>query len=373
MANKEEGLFALLRLGIGINKASDGDYSNLLNLNLTQWRELMNMAETQGVAAIAFDGVQELYKTYQKNITAAKSTPTEWIQWVFECTGMMTQYEQMNAQQKKVIAEVSGLLKENGIGMMVFKGQANASLYPHPAHRAPGDIDCFLFDNAEKGNELLRAQGAQINDRWYRHSKISYKGETIENHRVMGHTRGSKIKQEMENEFRFMANSGGDLDARKVIEGCGEAFMPTAQFNACFLTYHGLHHFLTEGLRMKQVLDWVIFLKVCQNDVDWREYKNFCMKYKLDKFAGVMNYIASDYFGIELSVDIHTEGTYAEKIIQSTLFNDDYLFNSGKNDWAVRWLLVKNMLGRDRWKYEEIAQESVWKHLMGNFNGFVLG
>ena len=97
------------------------------------------------------------------------------------------------------------------------------------------------------------------------------------------------------------------------------------------------------------------------------------MKYKLDKFAGVMNYIASDYFGIELSVDIHTEGTYAEKIIQSTLFNDDYLFNSGKNDWAVRWLLVKNMLGRDRWKYEEIAQESVWKHLMGNFNGFVLG
>lgn len=49
------------------------------------------------------------------------------------------------------------------------------------------------------------------------------------------------------------------------------------------------------------------------------------------------------------------QGVLAEKVMQSTLYDDDYLFNSGKSDWTVRWLLVKNMLTRDKWKYRDIA------------------
>jgi hypothetical protein len=37
----------------------------------------------------------------------------------------------------------------------------------------------------------------------------------------------------------------------------------------------------------------------------------------------------------------------------------------------VRWLLVKNMLTRDRWKYRDVAQESVLKHLWQNTTGFL--
>ena len=90
--------------------------------------------------------------------------------------------------------------------MMVFKGQANAALYPKPEHRAVGDIDCWLFGDAEKGDEIAKAHGAEVSFDWYRHSKIDYKGETIENHRVMSHTRGSKAKQAMENDLRFMVH-----------------------------------------------------------------------------------------------------------------------------------------------------------------------
>jgi hypothetical protein len=37
----------------------------------------------------------------------------------------------------------------------------------------------------------------------------------------------------------------------------------------------------------------------------------------------------------------------------------------------VRWLLVKNMLTRDCWKYREVAQENVLKHLWQNATGFL--
>ena len=365
----KDAFLTLLQLGIGAIIAPNDKCLTLLDLSMQQWRDVMALAERQGVAAIAFDGVQKLHDAYGKRIKAAGGTPVEWMQWVFECTGMMTLYEQRSQQQQKVIEELAEIWGHEGIQMMVFKGQANAPFYPVPNHRATGDIDCWLFGEAEKGDEIAKAHGADVSFDWYRHSKIAYSGETIENHRVMSHTHGSKKKQEMERELQLMLQS----ERLMFIDGCGKAMMPSPQFNACFLTYHGLHHFLTEGLRMKQILDWAVFLQNEQNKVDWYQYNDFCKRYKLDRFAEVMNYIATEYLGVQIKVpDIHVDGNCAEKIIQSTLYDDDYLFNSGKGDWTVRWLLVKNMLGRDKWKYRDIAQQNVWTQLWRSSMGFLI-
>lgn len=368
----EDAFFSLIRFGIGTETLDDKIAEQFLPLSMTQWRKAISLADKQGVSAIAIDGMQRLYDIYGMKLKAVCETPTEWTQWVFECVGTMTQYEQMSQAQRKVISELSEIWGKNGIRLMVFKGQANASFYPVPGHRATGDIDCWLFGDAEKGDDVLKGKGAVVDNRWYRHSKISYKGETIENHRVMSHTRGSRKKKEMEEELRSMVHGEGLM----VIDGCGKALMPSTQFNACFLTYHGLHHFLSEGLRMKQVLDWAMFLKTEQDKVDWEAYNEFCMRYKLDRFAAVMNYIAGHYLNINLDVNLNENDNekvreLAGKVIKSTLYDDDYLFNSGKSDWVVRWMLVKNMLKRDRWKYRYIAQESVCKHLWENFRGFV--
>lgn len=359
---------SLLKLGIGTMKASDEDCQKLLQLSMQEWRDVMTLAERQGVLAIAIDGLQTLMEAHKGEIIAVKEEPANWQMWLLENIGQLTQYEMMNHQQKKVIAKLSEIWAAEGIRMMVFKGQANAALYPKPEHRALGDIDCWLFGDAEKGDEIAKAHGADVSFDWYRHSKIAYKGETIENHRVMSHTRGSEKKQKMEGELRLMVQGEGLM----VIDGCGKALMSSPQFNACFLTYHGLHHFTSEGLRMKQILDWAVFLQKEQNKVDWPQCNDFCKRYKLDRFAAVMNSIASEYLGVQLnSSDIKVDGTFAEKIMQSTLYDDDYLFNSGKSNWTVRWLLVKNMLTRDKWKYRDIAQLNVWMQLWQNGMGFI--
>ena len=361
-------LFALVRLGIGSAKANDMGSLSLLNFSMVQWRQLMSLAERQGVAAIVFDGVQRLYDAHKNEIKAAKENPQEWMQWVFECTGTMTQYEQMNIQQQKVIGRLAEIWHKNGIKMMVFKGQTNGSLYPNPLHRAPGDIDCYLFGDAGRGDSIMVAHGADVTNNWYRHSKISYRGETIENHRVLSHTRGSKAKKRMEKELIALLNAS-DMST---IEGCGIALLPPVQFNAHFLIYHALHHFTSEGLRMKQILDWATFLQAQQDEVDWAVFETFCKRYKLDRFAAVMDYIAVRYLGVVGHTDVTDKiAPLAEKVLKSTLCDDDYLFNSGKGDWTVRWLLVKNMLSRDRWKYEDVAQENVWGRLWQSVTGFL--
>ena len=285
-------ILTLIRLGIETMAATNENCLFLLNLPMSQWREVMALADRQGVAAVTFDGVQRLYETHKYEIKAAQEKPQEWMRWVFECTGMMTQYEQKNLQQRKIIGKLAEIWRESGIKMMVFKGQSNGS---NPLHRALGDIDCYLFDDADLGDSIMAVQGAEVTNNWYRHSKISFRGETIENHRVFCHTRGSKAKKRMEKELTAMLKPSDMMS----LEGCGGALAPTAQFNAHFLIYHALHHFTSEGLRMKQILDWALFLYAHQDNVNWAMFNDFCKRYKLDRFAAIMNYIASHSLGVE--------------------------------------------------------------------------
>lgn len=387
VTQKSQFILSLLKLGIGTESVHDSQgtvndsVKDLLQLSWQKWQEVMALAERQGVLAIAVDGLQVLMEAHRGEILAVKENPEEWQMWLLENIGQLTQYETLNHQQRKVIAELSEMWAAEGIRMMVFKGQANAALYPKPEHRAVGDIDCWLFGDAEKGDDIAKAQGAEVSFEWYRHSKISFHDETIENHRVMSHTRGNRKKQEMERELRKLAKPHTDNSF------IGKAMRPSAQFNACFLTYHGLHHFTSEGLRMKQILDWAMFLQKEQDMVDWDDYWEFCKRYKLERFAAVMNMIATEQLGVVFhtnSQDLRNERArleftdstememLAEKVLLSTLYDDDYLFNSGKSDWTVRWLLVKNMLTRNRWKYRDVAQESVLKHMWQSTMGFLI-
>lgn len=368
-----QSLLSLLLLGMGYTTTTDEKCQKLLCFSMGQWYELMAVAEQQGVLAIAVDGLQVLMEAHKEDIVAVKESPAEWQLWLLENIGQLTQYEMMNHQQRKVIAELSEMWAAEGIRMMVFKGQANAAFYPKPEHRAVGDIDCWLFGDAEKADNIMKNHGADVNFKWYRHSKISFQGETIENHRVMSHTRGNKKHKKMEEELLQMAKESLNHKVDHYLEGCGKALKASAQFNACFLTYHGLHHFTSEGLRLKQILDWAMFLQKEQDEVDWNAYWDFCRRYKLDRFAAVMNYIAMHFLNVDFNANYNENdvSVLAENVLRSTLYDDDYLFNSGKSDWMVRWSLVKNMFTRDRWKYRDIAQKTVWLQLWQNVTGFM--
>ncbi len=148
-------------------------------------------------------------------------------------------------------------------------------------------------------------------------------------------------------------------------------FLPPVQWNAMFLTYHACAHFLTEGLRLKQVLDWALFLQKYQEEVDWNKFYGFCERYHLKRFVDAITAICVNNLGVKITRDdVCKESPYAEKILNSTLYDDDYVFGSGEGGWRNRWHLVRNLF-HYRWKYEEIYQESVWKQLWYDASGFL--
>ena len=359
----EKELFVLLRLGLAITTTEEENLSDFIALTADKWARIGDLARKQGVLGIILDGVDKLEAPrfgLTRELTAAQKL--EWI-------GEVLQIEQRNRQQIVVMNDLAGRWKQQGCRVMVMKGQANGVFYPKPKHRNPGDIDCYLFENYARGNDIARQEGANVDESWYKHSVINYKGETFENHQYFVHTRdgkrGKKLNEELVEQLK---NKSEEI---KVIPGT-VVEMPSVQWTSMFLTYHACAHFISEGLRLKQILDWVMFLNVHQSDVNLGAFYAFCDRNHLRVFADAMNTIAVKYLGIKVKSENFgfKESPYADKIMHSTLYDEDYVYNSGKSGWANRLHIVKNMFYY-RWKYEEIYQTSVWQQLWWFASGYL--
>lgn len=362
----EKELFALLRLGLENTTIEEENLSDFILLSKEQLARIGDMARVQGVLGVLLDGVDRLEdSSYGATRDLPVSQKLEWI-------GEVLTIEQANQYQLAVMDEMAGIWSEHGCRVMVMKGQANGAMYLKPNHRSPGDIDCYLFENYAKGNDIARKLGADVDESWYKHSVISYKNETFENHQYFVHTRDGKRGKRLNDELVEGLKVQGSWFIDERAKHTEFAYMPPVQWNAMFLTYHACAHFVSEGLRLKQILDWAMFLKAHQNDVDWPAFYAYCERNHLRRFADAMTAIAVKYLGIEVigkRLEV-IESPYAEKILHNALYEDDYVFSSGENSWKNRWHIVKNLF-KYRWKYEEIYQQSVWKQLWWYVSGFM--
>jgi hypothetical protein len=362
----EQVLFSLLRLGLGtITDIQKESFSDLLIGSQKIWLQLEETAKEQGVSGIVLDGINAISKEMGSRCFDHFEDGCFWKPFILQWIGSVEQgYEAGNKQQMEVIGAIQRHWAEAGIRMMLMKGQAMGTYYPQPKRRCPGDIDCYLFDDYAKGNELAKGWADNVDEHWYKHSQILYGGQLIENHQYFVHTReGEKSKQLNQILCDTLKNA-----SYETLPGTG-ALLPSPMFNALFLTYHALTHFLEEGLKLKQLLDWAMFLKRDADKVDWAQFYAICEKYHMRRFAEVATDIAVNYLGVKLdNLEIVTKSPYTERVIHSTLYDKDYVFCSGQTGWANRWHIVKNLF-KYKWKYKEIYQRSVlwqlWRYAVG--------
>lgn len=357
-----EIFIGILGAGLNIKPITDTVYNTLRNCSQQDWEQLSDWAMEQGVGGIFFDGIQSVYHTHGNPLP-----DTEWGKKIkAKFLSITIQLEQRNRRQVTVMCKMGDYQKKHDCRMMVMKGQACAVMYPNPAHRSVGDIDFYLLGDYAKGNEAVRKLGVHVDDSWYKHSEFSIEGEAFENHQYFVATRGGKHYKEL-NELLCKLVKDTEMEHYPN----SEVLLPPLMFNALFLTYHACIHFVSEGLRLKQVLDWVMFVKAHQEEVDWKELHGMCEEFKLDRFLRVMNTIAVEVFGVEKKAkEMVCESPYVAKVINSILYDDDYIFNSDKGKWHQRFHIVSNMI-KYRWKYRDICQQSIASQLWTNVVGFI--
>lgn len=350
-------LFALLRLGLGNSTPEDESLSDFIMLPAKGWRQIEEMSQKQGVLGIALDGVERLEAT-RYGVTRELSS-TQKLEWI----GQVMMIEQENRHQIDVMNELANAWVLEGCRVLVMKGQANGIIYPHPEHRTPGDIDCYLFSDYNKGNEIARRIGAKVDDSWYKHSQICYKGELIENHQFFVHTRHGKRSKRLQQELvqKLEIDNWNQFPDSNIL-------LPPIQWNAMFLTYHACAHFISEGLRLKQLLDWAIFLKQYQNNIDWNAFYEYCERFHFRRFVDAITTICVENLGVNLTNPIIVaNSTFAEKVLLS-IFEDTIINRTG--GWNERFQILKNLF-QNRWKYKDIYEDSTWKQLWYYAAGFL--
>ena len=235
------------------------------------WGELYAMAKKQAVVGMCFCGVQQLPKEQLVEMPVQLK-----LQWFTLAESVKKKNEVMNRK----CAEVYNALTKEGFRCVILKGQGVAELYEIRneelrvrngvnlgLYRQSGDIDVWMWKNGfslkENRKEVVRfartiqpdATGSE------HHTAVEWMDTEVELHyepayfcNPFTNRRFRKWFMEYDKRlFRVLDYSFG---------------VPDAEFNRVFLLAHAFRHYMSEGLGLRQVMDYYFLLKERDLNID---------------------------------------------------------------------------------------------------------
>jgi hypothetical protein len=137
-----KAFFVLLRAGLW-NRDPDLE---CFPLSPEVWKQVYVLANKQTVSGIIYDGIMRLPVDYfpPKNLL---------LKW----TVLIASIEDRNKKMNRCVGELYAFFVENGIEVILVKGQGIATHYDNPLRRVCGDIDWFFPDRAsfDRANRLI--------------------------------------------------------------------------------------------------------------------------------------------------------------------------------------------------------------------------
>ncbi|MBQ3186860.1 MAG: nucleotidyltransferase family protein [Alistipes sp.] len=339
-----EVLFSLLRVALHPERKETVEWREQ-----PDWQTLYQVATGQGVSALVWDGISRLRAEGQ--IPMAWDVPRALkLQWAMQ----VEKIEKKAAMQLQQAARLSAAFAEANIRTVVLKGFALAACYPVPKHRECGDLDCFLCGDYERGNRVAEEMGAAVERDFYKHSHIRYGQLMVENHQFCTAIRGLKERKLFEQELqRLVASSTNRYVEDTSLE------IPSPDFNALFVTAHGMSHFLSEGLKLRHLCDWMLLLKQHEAQINWSLFYKQTDSLSYTHFAETMTALAVQQLGLSLQTNqLRTDERHAERILEDILWGDAAIYNRVKSVWKQRIMLIVNRV-KSHWKYRLIYRRSM--------------
>lgn len=349
LAPSVEVLFQLLRAALHPERREEIAWREM-----PEWAAIYRQATTQGVVAIAWDGLQRLKGEGQ--IESQYDLPRALkLQWAMQVEKIERRYERQLVSATKL----TDYFAQNGVRTVVLKGFAISALYPKPNHRECGDLDCFLCGDYERGNQLAEALRAKVERGFYKHSHIEYCQLLVENHQFCTAIRGGRERKEFEKQLQQLLRKPS---MHKVVGSAME--IPSVDFNALFLTAHGMSHFINEGLKLRHLCDWALLLQHGADVIDWPMFDRWVAYMSYDRFAQTMTALAVSSLGVSVDgLEERMDERYSDRMLDDILWGQWSIYNSGKSRLEQRWMLIANRF-RTHWKYRLIYRRSMVMDVM---------
>lgn len=259
------------------------------------WKVMYGIAKKQALIGVLFHGIQQL----PKEMAPDGDLLMTWM-------GMAQRIKQLNIRLYMDSAKVCKNFKDAGFRNCILKGQGNALLYPNPYMRTPGDIDIYLEGGRKRIMEYVDKVCPHQVMR-YHHVDFPVMKTAIEVHFTPSYMFCPWHNRRMQRWFGKVM----DLQCSNVVmlpDGYGEITVPTTSFNVVYILSHLYRHVFTEGIGLRQLLDYYFVVMMWHTDLtnltdsdsaDLAALQRELKRLGVWKFAGAVMYLLHEVFGLE--------------------------------------------------------------------------
>ena len=166
---------------------------------------------------------------------------------------------------------------------IILKGTSVSQYYPYPEYRTMGDIDIMIRrEDYETARNQLADNGYQIIKEIYKEANLVKDGVCIDLHRQFASLNNPDYVKYLD-----------DL----IIDNINPTHILPDPVNGLTLLDHINQH-LEEGLGLRQIIDWMMYVDKCLPDQKWPEFYELVKKIGLDKLAVVCTRMCELYLGL---------------------------------------------------------------------------
>ncbi|MBE6324133.1 MAG: hypothetical protein E7074_04035 [Bacteroidales bacterium] len=345
-----DAFLALVRQGIGHE-------SRVLSQEI-DWTAIKALADTHGLSAVVLDGLNEVSKSNSQPSTLNSQLKLSWIGEV------MQSYEGRYAAYEKAIGSLTGFYNQHGYKMMVLKGYASSLDWPNPKHRPCGDIDIWQFGKQKEADAVLaKEKGVKIDTSHHHHTVFEWDGFSVENHYDFINVHHHKSNAEFE---KILKQLGEDDSHFVVLNGdtstgsAAKVYLPSPNLHALFLLKHLMMHFASEGIMLRQVVDWGFFVEKHGKDVDWNYVLDVLDQFGMRQMFNIINAICVGDLGFDVAYfpTVQFEPNLKDRVLNEILV-PKYSASVPKNIFSRVAFKIRRWRDNE-WKHQLCYKDSMW-------------
>ncbi len=361
--------FELIRISIGKqNHFPKG-------LPIEEWEGLYDLSVKHSISGICFAGIRKL------NLNSQITPEGIYLDWLDTAVQIQQQNELMN----KCCVKAEEVISKARFKTCILKGQGIAQNYGEELAnlRESGDIDIWVDGGMQKAMSWARKRFGNVEYDYINahlpmfnetevelHWRVSYKTNLFTN---------KKLQLWIENHQEELLNTVVELP-----KGVSAIHIPSLRFNRFYILLHCYNHMFSEGLGLRQIMDYFFVLrKEKMNQEERYSLQNDIKRFGLEKFAKAMMWILEFVFGLEKEYMIcepdEKEGRY---ILNEVMQNGNMghhdkrikrIFNSPKYNSIAASIqhsshLLAHYPGEFFWQPIWIVWHFAWKRTKGRIN-----
>lgn len=276
-----EIFFNLLRCAIG------SGFTLPENIDEECWKELFDTAKKQTLIGILFCALERLNETQRppKNIL---------MQWIVLCERIKSDNMRLN----DVSVRVSDKFRREGFKNVVLKGQGVALLYPQPSLRTSGDIDIWLDGNKKETIKYVRKFFPECKPVYHHVDFPILKEADIEIHFTPTWMNNYFKNKKLQNFFKTFSKD--EFNNYISIDNCEKkGTFSSLAFNRVYILVHIYRHLFSEGIGLRQLLDYYYVLKQGFSEREKKDTLKTLKELGMIRFTKATMYVMQKAFGLE--------------------------------------------------------------------------